>query len=206
MNGEAGKPQSHIIAALSYLLGFITGLIFLYVEPYNEDPFVRFHARQSIGFSVAWFAINVILGVFIAVLPQFLSVILTFILDLLNIGLAVYWVFLMYKAYTGERYRIPELADIVQQLEAAFARHPQVRKQDMRVEAADKLQSPDAVLGNLAAKPPHRKRLAPLLVGVDVIFRDQNSNFICHNFSRRNPANLLNVRSTATTMHSRWCV
>jgi uncharacterized membrane protein len=113
MNGEAGKPQSHIIAALSYLLGFITGLIFLYVEPYNEDPFVRFHARQSIGFSVAWFAINVILGVFIAVLPQFLSVILTFILDLLNIGLAVYWVFLMYKAYTGERYRIPELADIV---------------------------------------------------------------------------------------------
>ncbi len=81
MNGEAGKPQSHIIAALSYLLGFITGLIFLYVEPYNEDPFVRFHARQSIGFSVAWFAINVIMGVFIAVLPHFLSVIFGFILE-----------------------------------------------------------------------------------------------------------------------------
>jgi len=113
MNGEAGKPQSHIIAALSYLLGFITGLIFLYVEPYNEDPFVRFHARQSIGFSVAWFAINVIMGVFIAVLPQFLSVIFGFILDLANIGLAIYWVILMYKAYSGERYRIPELADIV---------------------------------------------------------------------------------------------
>jgi uncharacterized membrane protein len=55
----------------------------------------------------------VIMGVFIAVLPQFLSVILTFILDLVNIGLAIYWVFLMYKAYMGERYRIPELADIV---------------------------------------------------------------------------------------------
>ena len=76
----------------------------------------------------------------------------------------------------------PELADIVQKLEPALARHPQVRKQDMRVEAADKLQRPDPVLGNLAAKPPHRQRLAPLLVGVDVIFRDQNSNFICHKF------------------------
>src|SRR5271155_2292963 len=108
MNGESRKPQANVIAALSYLLGFITGLIFLYVEPYNQDEFIRFHARQSIGFSVAWFAISVIMGVFIAVLPQFLSVILAFLLDIIDIALAVYWIFLMYKAYTGERYRMPE--------------------------------------------------------------------------------------------------
>ena len=113
MNGEARNPQSNIIAALSYLLGFVTGLIFLYVEPYNQDEYVRFHARQSIGFSVVWFAIEVIVGVFIAVLPQFLSVILNFLLTIVNIALAVYWIVLMYKAYNGERYRIPELADIV---------------------------------------------------------------------------------------------
>ena len=113
MNGEARVPQSHLIAALSYLLFFVTGLIFLYVEPYNHDDFVRFHARQSIGFSVAWFAIHVVLGVFVAVLPQFLSVILSVALELIDIALAVYWIFLMYKAYNGERYRIPELADIV---------------------------------------------------------------------------------------------
>jgi uncharacterized membrane protein len=113
MNGEARNPQSNIIAALSYLLGFVTGLIFLYVEPYNQDEYVRFHARQSIGFSVVWFAIEVIVGVFIAVLPQFLSVILNFLLTIVNIALAVYWIVLMYKAYSGERYRIPELADIV---------------------------------------------------------------------------------------------
>ena len=113
MNGEAHNPQTNIIAALSYLLGFVTGLIFLYVEPYNQDEYVRFHARQSIGFSVVWFAIEVIVGVFIAVLPQFLSVILNFLLTIVNIALAVYWIVLMYKAYNGERYRIPELADIV---------------------------------------------------------------------------------------------
>ncbi len=113
MNGDSRTQQSHVIAALSYLLGFITGLIFLYIEPYSQDDYVRFHARQSIGFSVAWFAISVILGVFIAVLPQFLSVILGFLLDIIDIALACYWIFLMYKAYSGERYRIPELADIV---------------------------------------------------------------------------------------------
>ncbi len=113
MNGESRKPQANIIAALTYLLGFVTGLIFLYLEPYNQDEFVRFHARQSIGFSVAWFAIGIVFGVFIAVLPHGLGALLNFILTLIDFALAVFWLFLMYKAYNGERYRIPELADIV---------------------------------------------------------------------------------------------
>ena len=113
MNGESRKPQANIIAALTYLLGFVTGLIFLYLEPYNQDEYIRFHARQSIGFSVAWFAIGIVFGVFIAVLPHGLGSLLNFLLMLIDIALAVFWVFLMYKAYNGERYRIPELADIV---------------------------------------------------------------------------------------------
>ena len=113
MNGENRKPQANVIAALAYLLFFVSGLIFLYLEPYNQDEFIRFHARQSIGFSVAWIAIGIVFGVFIAVLPHGLGALLGFIQTLIDIALAVYWVFLMYEAYNGERYRIPELADIV---------------------------------------------------------------------------------------------
>jgi len=111
MNGEATKPQGQPIAALTYLLLFVTGILLLYVEPYSKDDFVRFHARQSIVFTIAWFAIEIVLGVFIAVLPGFLAGFLRFILDLINIALAIFWVYLMYKAYNGERYRIPQLAD-----------------------------------------------------------------------------------------------
>src|SRR5271170_5514908 len=82
----------------------------------------------------------------------------------------------------------PELADIVQKLKPALARHPQVGKEDMGVEAADKLEGTDPVLGNLTPKPPYGERLAPLLVGVDVVFRNQDTNFICHNSSRQNAA------------------
>ncbi|MGB8681726.1 MAG: DUF4870 domain-containing protein [Candidatus Binatus sp.] len=113
MDGDRRTPQANIIAALTYLLGFVTGLIFLYLEPYNQDEFIRFHARQSIGFSIVWFAIAIVFGVFIAVLPHGLGALLNFILTLIDIALAVFWVVLMYKAYNGERYRIPELADIV---------------------------------------------------------------------------------------------
>ena len=43
--------------ALSYLFGWITGLIFLVIEPYKNDKFVRFHAFQSIFLSVGVFAV-----------------------------------------------------------------------------------------------------------------------------------------------------
>jgi uncharacterized membrane protein len=113
MNGESPKPQANIIAALTYLLFFVSGVIFLYLEPYNQDEYICFHARQSIGFTAAWFAIWIVFRVFIGVLPHGLGLPLEFALTLIDIAFAVFWVVLMYKAYNGERYRIPELADIV---------------------------------------------------------------------------------------------
>ena len=115
MNGE-GKVQAQPIAALTYLLGFVTGVIFLYLEPYSRDEFVRFHAKQSIGFSVAWFAINIVFGVFIAILPHQIAGLFSFVEGLVNLGLAIFWLFLMWKAYSGERYRIPELSNVIDQV------------------------------------------------------------------------------------------
>jgi uncharacterized membrane protein len=110
--GVGGTPQSQVIAAAAYLLGPVTGIVFLYLEPYDKDEFVRFHARQSIAFSIAWFVINIVLSVFIAVLPFALGRLLGGLQGLINLALAIMWIFLMYKAYIGERYRIPELADL----------------------------------------------------------------------------------------------
>jgi uncharacterized membrane protein len=109
---SGGTPQNQVVAALAYLLGPVTGILFLYLEPYDRDEFVRFHARQSIAFSIAWFVVNIILWVFIAVMPYALGRLLAGLQELINLGLAIMWVFLMYKAYIGERYRIPQLADL----------------------------------------------------------------------------------------------
>jgi uncharacterized membrane protein len=105
------NPQSRPMAALAYLLFFVSGLVLLNIDPYAKDEFVRFHARQSILFSVAWIALLIIFGVFMAVVPSGLDRLLHGIESMANFVLAVFWVFLMYKAYSGERYRIPELAD-----------------------------------------------------------------------------------------------
>ena len=43
----AGLPEN-TAAALCYLLGLVTGIIFLVLEPYNKNKLIRFHAFQSI--------------------------------------------------------------------------------------------------------------------------------------------------------------
>ncbi|MFZ0659845.1 MAG: DUF4870 domain-containing protein [Candidatus Binataceae bacterium] len=123
MSGEASRQPNNVIAAVTYLGFFVTGIIFLYLEPYSQDDYVRFHARQSIGFSVLWFAVEIVFGVFIAVLPHALGALLGVVLDLVNIVLAIFWLFLIYKAYSGERYRIPELADVVDSVFNQTASH-----------------------------------------------------------------------------------
>ena len=49
--------QANAAGALAYLAGIITGILFLVIDPYKSDRFVRFHAFQSIFFNVAWIAL-----------------------------------------------------------------------------------------------------------------------------------------------------
>src|SRR5271165_4059299 len=53
----------NVAAALAYLLGFITGIIFLVLDPYKNDRFVRFHAMQSILFSAACIVFSIAWGI-----------------------------------------------------------------------------------------------------------------------------------------------
>ena len=48
-----GQMSNNVAGLLCYVLIPITGILFLVLEPYNRDPFVRFHAFQSIFFLAA---------------------------------------------------------------------------------------------------------------------------------------------------------
>jgi len=93
-------------AALSYLGAFVTGIIFLSIEPYKRNGFVRFHAFQSICFSIVVIVISIIWSNFLIV--GFLSWgILALVWFFFRLAVFLYWIFLMYKAYNNERYMIP---------------------------------------------------------------------------------------------------
>jgi uncharacterized membrane protein len=102
---------NNVISALCYVGFAITAIIFLLVEPYSRDDAIRFHARQSIAFTVAWVAFSIVMAVFIGVLPGPLSALFVMISRIGDIALAVLWIFLIYQAYVGNRFRVPVLAD-----------------------------------------------------------------------------------------------
>ena len=120
MEAVDAKRQLQLVSALAYLVPVIGGIAFLLLEPYNKDETVRFHARQSIGFWVAWFVINIAFGILYSVMPATLRPLIGGLQELVNVAVLVFWIFLIYKAYVGDRYRIPELADIVDNVAKSF--------------------------------------------------------------------------------------
>lgn len=90
-----GLPKN-VAAALSYVLGWVTGIIFLLVE---KDPFVRFHAMQSI----ITFGLLTIIPL-VPVVGWLLS-------PLVMIVGFVLWLVLIFKAYQGEEFKLPVIGD-----------------------------------------------------------------------------------------------
>jgi uncharacterized membrane protein len=124
-NPSAGASQSglqeNVASGLCYVLGWLTGLIFLLID---KRPAVKFHAAQSIvvfgGLHVLQIIVGVVFGFgmmggmwgghmgafgFAWLIYACLSL-LTFVL----------WIVLMVKGFQGQKFRVPVAADFAEQL------------------------------------------------------------------------------------------
>ena len=100
----AAKSNENLLAAASYLLGFVTGIIILLVEKQNK--FVRFHAMQSTILFGGIFVVNIVLG-FIPILGWLVGLLLSFTAFIL-------WIVLMWKAFQGDMYKVPYVGDLAE--------------------------------------------------------------------------------------------
>jgi uncharacterized membrane protein len=115
--GSEGMAEN-VAGLLSYLVGWITGLIFLLID---KRPFVRFHAAQSIAFNISIIAVYIVFWIIEAMLT-FITAMMHFPIGFLFIvffpvlGLAIFiaWIFLMYKAYSGEKFKLPIIGNLVE--------------------------------------------------------------------------------------------
>ncbi len=100
---ESTSSENKILAALGYPI-WIVALIVL-VTDMKQNRFMRTHAIQALGYSIAWFVIFVGLSI-ISALP------------FLGLGLALLWpvlwllwlagaLFYGYRAYQGQTFAIP---------------------------------------------------------------------------------------------------
>ena len=96
--------NENVEGLLCYIVGWITGIVFLVLE--KENKFVRFHALQSLLTFLPLSVLAWLLG-WIPFVGWVLGV-LVWILT------AILWLILMFKAYRGEKYKLPLVGDIAE--------------------------------------------------------------------------------------------
>lgn len=106
---------SNLAGALAYILGFITGILFLVLEPYKRDRFVRFHAMQSILYSAFGIVFRIGWSILVGAtsdLTGWAILALVPVGIVISLGLFLFWLFLMYQAYSNREFRIPIIGAI----------------------------------------------------------------------------------------------
>lgn len=106
----SSSMSENVAAALCYLFGFITGIIFLVIAPYNQNKTIRFHAFQSIFLTVAVIAIEVAWSI-VSVITHGLGFLLYPLLLLFFFAL---WLYMMYSAYNNKKVKLPIIGDLAE--------------------------------------------------------------------------------------------
>ncbi|MDO8499731.1 MAG: hypothetical protein Q7S66_03655 [bacterium] len=90
--GQANGLKPNVAGALAYVLGFVSGIIIYLI---SKDKFARFHALQSIMLSVIFS-------------------ILSYVSALASLAGFILFIFLIIKAYQGQKIKLPFIGDIAE--------------------------------------------------------------------------------------------
>lgn len=95
------------LAGMLCYLTFLPAAVFLFVKPYSQNHFVRFHAYQSIFFSIVFFIAEFILNFLTLAAPFFSNLFLP-----ISFLFFAVWIICMVKAYQNKEFRLPIIGDL----------------------------------------------------------------------------------------------
>lgn len=108
---SAGGLTDNVAGMIAYIT-IIPAIVFLVMEPYNGNRFVRFHSFQCLFFAVAWTVLWIALGV-VAHIPL-LSRMTILLWPLVSLGGLILWIVLLLKANQGQMYKLPVIGDMAE--------------------------------------------------------------------------------------------
>jgi uncharacterized membrane protein len=116
-----GAPMADNVAgALCYVLGLITGVIFLVLAPYNQNKTIRFHAFQSIfmnvGMIVVWIILSIVFRIliFIPVVGFVFAIVAGLLSLVIWLAWLCLWLFMMFQTYQGKTVVLPIIGPLAQ--------------------------------------------------------------------------------------------
>jgi uncharacterized membrane protein len=100
-----GGLQDNVAGMLAYFT-IIPAILFLVMEPYNKNKFVRFHSFQCLFLWAALFVLQVL---------NIIPILGQIIILLVSLGAFILWIVLVIKAYQGQKFKIPFIGDFAEQ-------------------------------------------------------------------------------------------
>jgi uncharacterized membrane protein len=119
--------DENVAALLSYIFGWISGLIFFLME--KDSRLVRFHAMQSIllnvGIAVLAFVLWIIVFILVIIVAQLsdalgaiFSILATLLWLVFSVGILIAWILCLVKAYQGQYFKLPLIGQFAEKFSA----------------------------------------------------------------------------------------
>lgn len=119
--------DENVAALLSYVFGWISGLIFFLIE--KDSRLVRFHGMQSLLFNILVAIVAIVLWVIAFVvlivstqLPgivgSLVSLLITLIWIVFSVGILIAWVLCLVKAYQSQYFKLPIIGNLAEKFSA----------------------------------------------------------------------------------------
>jgi uncharacterized membrane protein len=108
--------KDNLLAALAYIT-FIPAVVFVLIEPFKRNRFIRFHSFQSIFLTVATMVIAIALRILYSILT--LVPVVGYLMAWLAVAVAVLgwgilWLVLLVKALQGQSFRLPVIGSLAE--------------------------------------------------------------------------------------------
>jgi uncharacterized membrane protein len=110
-------PLAENVAGMLAYFTIIPAIVFLLIEPYNRNRFVRFHSFQCLFAAAALIVIDVALAIassIIHLVPGIGWLITALLWPLYGLAIFALWLLLVIKAYQHEMYKLPFVGDFAE--------------------------------------------------------------------------------------------
>ncbi|HJP91041.1 MAG TPA: DUF4870 domain-containing protein [Pyrinomonadaceae bacterium] len=119
--------DENIAALLSYIFGWVSGLIFFLIE--KDSRLVRFHAMQSILLNVAaivigivlwivWGVLAIVVGQISGALASLISILLGLLIFVFYIAALLAVILCLVKAYQKQYFKLPVIGNFAEKFSA----------------------------------------------------------------------------------------
>ncbi len=115
--GKVGPLPVNIAGALAYF-SFVPAIVFLFVDPYRKNRFVRFHSIQCLLFSGVVIVLAAVLrlaGLGVILIPRLGPLVVAVVDVVVALGAVLLWNVLVVKAFQGEMFKLPALGEFAEQ-------------------------------------------------------------------------------------------